>query len=105
MNPHQHSHAEEKAIPSGQCQAGGTREEEGACTPRDYVAPQPLTNVAQEPETEDDFLDAADEFEKSAGKWRAGDAAKSARFFQRAIDAYAAGLQKFPRSFDLAYNK
>ncbi|KAK0658404.1 hypothetical protein DIS24_g4693 [Lasiodiplodia hormozganensis] len=58
-----------------------------------------------EPETEDDFLDAADEFEKSAGKWRAGDAAKSARFFQRAIDAYAAGLQKFPRSFDLAYNK
>ncbi|KAF4302351.1 Tetratricopeptide-like helical [Botryosphaeria dothidea] len=58
-----------------------------------------------EPETEDDFLDAADEFEKSAGKWRAGDAAKSARFFQRAIDAYTAGLQKFPQSFDLAYNK
>ncbi|GME27136.1 Tetratricopeptide-like helical [Neofusicoccum parvum] len=58
-----------------------------------------------EPETEDDFLDAADEFEKSAGKWRAGDAAKSARFFQRAIDAYAAGLQRFPQSFDLAYNK
>ncbi|KAL0264885.1 hypothetical protein SLS55_000839 [Diplodia seriata] len=58
-----------------------------------------------EPETEDDFLDAADEFEKSAGKWRAGDAAKSARFFQRAIDAYSAGLLKFPQSFDLAYNK
>ncbi|KKY23078.1 putative tetratricopeptide-like helical [Diplodia seriata] len=58
-----------------------------------------------EPETEDDFLDAADEFEKSAGKWRAGDAAKSARFFQRAVDAYSAGLLKFPQSFDLAYNK
>ncbi|EKG13986.1 Tetratricopeptide-like helical [Macrophomina phaseolina MS6] len=58
-----------------------------------------------DPETEDDFLDAADEFEKSAGKWRAGDAAKSARFFQRAIDVYAAGLLKFPQSFDLAYNK
>ncbi|KAK8161059.1 hypothetical protein BKA80DRAFT_311230 [Phyllosticta citrichinensis] len=58
-----------------------------------------------EPETEDDFLDAADEHEKAAGKWRAGDAAKSARFFQRAIDAYAAGLAKYPTSFDLAYNK
>ncbi|KAF2141665.1 uncharacterized protein K452DRAFT_31618 [Aplosporella prunicola CBS 121167] len=58
-----------------------------------------------EPQTEDDFLEAADEFEKSGGKWRAGDAAKAARFFQRAVDAYAAGLQKFPSSFDLAYNK
>lgn len=59
----------------------------------------------QEPETEDEFLDAADEHEKAAGKWRRGDAAKSMRFFQRAIDAYAAGLAKFPKSFDLAYNK
>ncbi|KAK8191920.1 uncharacterized protein BKA78DRAFT_315413 [Phyllosticta capitalensis] len=58
-----------------------------------------------EPETEDEFLDAADEHEKAAGKWRRGDAAKSMRFFQRAIDAYAAGLAKFPKSFDLAYNK
>ncbi|OJD35360.1 tetratricopeptide-like helical [Diplodia corticola] len=70
-------------------------------------AKQPARGKKKEPEpqTEDDFLDAADEFEKSAGKWRAGDAAKSARFFQRAVDAYAAGLQKFPQSFDLAYNK
>ncbi|KAK7543157.1 hypothetical protein IWX49DRAFT_575545 [Phyllosticta citricarpa] len=58
-----------------------------------------------DPETEVDFLDLADEHEKAAGKWRAGDAAKSTRFFQRAIDAYAAGLSKYPTSFDLAYNK
>ncbi|KAJ9658032.1 hypothetical protein H2201_007927 [Coniosporium apollinis] len=57
------------------------------------------------PETEVEFLDAADELEKSGGKWRAGDAAKATRFFQRAIDTYNAGLQRYPRSFDLAYNK
>lgn len=57
------------------------------------------------PETEDEFLEAADELEKSGGKWRAGDAAKAVRFFQRAIDTYNTGLQRYPRSFDLAYNK
>lgn len=39
------------------------------------------------------------------GKWRAGDAAKAARFFTRAIQAYDDGLKRFPNSFDLAYNK
>ncbi|KAF2205932.1 hypothetical protein GQ43DRAFT_361355 [Delitschia confertaspora ATCC 74209] len=59
----------------------------------------------QEPETENDFLESADEFEQGAGKWRAGDAAKASRFFNRAIDVYNAGLQRYPNSFDLAYNK
>lgn len=57
------------------------------------------------PQSENDFLDVADEFEQSAGKWRAGDAQKAARFFHRAIDMYNEGLQKHPKSFDLAYNK
>ncbi|KAJ4286301.1 hypothetical protein N0V90_013335 [Kalmusia sp. IMI 367209] len=57
------------------------------------------------PQSENDFLDTAEEFEQAGGKWRAGDAAKAARFFQRAIQVYDQGLQTFPRSFDLAYNK
>ena len=44
-------------------------------------------------------------FEEAGEKWRAGDAAKSLRFFIRAIDAYDDGFQKFPHSFDLSYNK
>ena len=54
----------------------------------------------QEPQSENDFLEVADDFEQSAGKWRAGDAAKATRFFNRAIDAYNTGLQRFPNSFD-----
>ncbi|KAF2797023.1 hypothetical protein K505DRAFT_334652 [Melanomma pulvis-pyrius CBS 109.77] len=57
------------------------------------------------PQSEIDFLQAADDFEKSAGKWRAGDIEKATRFFQRAIDMLDAGLQRYPKSFDLAYNK
>ena len=45
------------------------------------------------------------EFEEAGEKWRAGDATKSLRFFTRATDTYDLGLQKYPRSFDLAYNK
>ncbi|KAG9205706.1 hypothetical protein G6514_007313 [Epicoccum nigrum] len=60
---------------------------------------------APEPQTENDFLEAADEHEQAAGKWRAGDAAKATRFFKRAIDTYNEGLKKHPQSFDLAYNK
>ncbi|KAI1455605.1 hypothetical protein F4805DRAFT_266801 [Annulohypoxylon moriforme] len=56
-------------------------------------------------DTADDFQSAGVDFEEAAGKWRAGDAAKSMRFFQRAIDVYDRGLQKFPRNADLAYNK
>lgn len=60
---------------------------------------------APEPQTENDFLEAADDHEQAAGKWRAGDAAKATRFFKRAIDTYNEGLRKHPQSFDLAYNK
>ncbi|KAI5860796.1 hypothetical protein GGS23DRAFT_210058 [Durotheca rogersii] len=56
-------------------------------------------------DTPDDFQAAGVDFEDAAGKWRAGDAAKSMRFFQRAADVYDQGLRKFPRSVDLAYNK
>ena len=45
------------------------------------------------------------DLEEAGEKWRAGDAAKSLRFFTRAIDKYGAGLQRFPADFDLAYNK
>lgn len=60
---------------------------------------------APEPQTENDFLEVADEHEQAAGKWRAGDAAKATRFFNRAIDTYNEGLKRHPKSFDLAYNK
>ncbi|KAF2109200.1 hypothetical protein BDV96DRAFT_652057 [Lophiotrema nucula] len=73
---------------------------------KDFLKPNAKAKAkSQEPQTENDFLEAADEFEQAAGKWRAGDAAKATRFFNRAIDMYNAGLQKYPRSFDLAYNK
>ncbi|KAG4217026.1 hypothetical protein PC116_g34493, partial [Phytophthora cactorum] len=58
----------------------------------------------QKLESADDFQAAGVEFEEAAGKWRAGDAAKSMRFFRRAIDVYDQGLRKFPQSIDLAYN-
>lgn len=45
------------------------------------------------------------ELEEAGEKWRAGDAAKSMRFFMRAIANYDDGLQKHPAAFDLAYNK
>ncbi|KAF2752280.1 hypothetical protein M011DRAFT_393524 [Sporormia fimetaria CBS 119925] len=73
---------------------------------KDFLRPNPKPKAkAQEPQSENDFLEAADDFEQSAGKWRAGDAAKATRFYNRAIDMYNAGLQRYPKSFDLAYNK
>jgi hypothetical protein len=45
------------------------------------------------------------ELEEAGEKWRAGDAAKSMRFFMKAIANYDEGLQKYPAAFDLAYNK
>ncbi|KAI8964255.1 hypothetical protein F5Y11DRAFT_100496 [Daldinia sp. FL1419] len=68
---------------------------------------QPKTKPKKEQklDTADDFQAAGVEFEEAAGKWRAGDATKSMRFFQRAIDVYDQGLRKFPQSLDLAYNK
>ncbi|RYP88462.1 hypothetical protein DL770_004626 [Monosporascus sp. CRB-9-2] len=66
---------------------------------------KPKQKKEQKLETADDCLAAGVDFEEAAGKWRAGDAAKSMRFFRRAIDVYGEGLQKFPDNFDLAYNK
>ncbi|TVY27778.1 UPF0656 protein [Lachnellula hyalina] len=59
----------------------------------------------QVPTTADEYLAAGVDFEEAGEKWRAGDAAKSTRFFVRAIDCYDEGLKKFPTSFDLAYNR
>jgi hypothetical protein len=73
---------------------------------KNFLKPKPKTKArASEPQSENDFLEAADEFEQSAGKWRAGDAAKATRFFNRALEMYAEGLKRYPTSFDLAYNK
>jgi tetratricopeptide (TPR) repeat protein len=73
---------------------------------KDFLKPNAKAKAkAQEPQSENEFLEAADEFEQAAGKWRAGDAAKATRFFNRAIDMYNTGLQRYPNSFDLAYNK
>ena len=57
------------------------------------------------PETVDEYQAAAIEHEEAGEKWRAGDATKSMRFFQRAISVYEEGLQRYPHSLDLAYNK
>ncbi|KAF2770290.1 hypothetical protein EJ03DRAFT_78477 [Teratosphaeria nubilosa] len=57
------------------------------------------------PESEQDFQEAADLAEETGGKWRAGDPAKSGRAFVRALEVYDKALQKYPQSFDLAYNK
>ncbi|KAL4974384.1 hypothetical protein BDW66DRAFT_88975 [Aspergillus desertorum] len=59
----------------------------------------------QAPRTADEFLAAGVEQEEAGEKWRAGDAAKSLRFFMRAIATYDEGLQRHPTAFDLAYNK
>ncbi|OJJ95541.1 hypothetical protein ASPACDRAFT_1860217 [Aspergillus aculeatus ATCC 16872] len=57
------------------------------------------------PETSDEYLALGVEQEEAGEKWRAGDAAKSLRFFMRAINTYDEGLIKHPGAFDLAYNK
>lgn len=53
----------------------------------------------------DDYLQLGDSHEEAMRKHRVGDPAKALRFADRALDVYAQGLAKFPRSFDLAYNK
>ncbi|OXV11022.1 hypothetical protein Egran_01219 [Elaphomyces granulatus] len=63
------------------------------------------TKRQQEPETAVEFLVAGVEQEEGGEKWRAGDAVKAMRFFMRAIEIYDNGLDKYPGSFDLAYNK
>ncbi|MCJ1394943.1 hypothetical protein MMC18_007824 [Xylographa bjoerkii] len=75
------------------------------------------------PETADEYLAGVDycslfrsllgadaaiagvEAEEAGEKWRAGDSTKSSRFFVRAIELYDAGLEHYPDSFDLSYNK
>ncbi|KAB8616657.1 hypothetical protein FH972_025992 [Carpinus fangiana] len=71
-------------------------------------APKP----SAEPSTPEEFLEAAVAHEEAAEKWRAGDAAKSVRFYQRALEVYDKGLAAMtgPLSrqegcFDLEYNR
>ncbi|KAL9624048.1 MAG: hypothetical protein Q9160_001801 [Pyrenula sp. 1 TL-2023] len=59
----------------------------------------------QSPETADEYLSVGVDLEEAGEKWRAGDAAKSMRFFLKAINTYNEGLSRFPLSIDLAYNK
>ncbi|QDS71105.1 hypothetical protein FKW77_009245 [Venturia effusa] len=66
---------------------------------------KPLGESSRLPESENDYLEQADEFESSGSKWKAGDPAKALRFYQKALTVYIQGLSRFPRSFDLAYNK
>ena len=56
-------------------------------------------------ETADDMLDAGVKLEEAGEKWRGGDKAKSARFFLKALDTYEGGLERFPTSIDLLYNR
>ncbi|KPI36156.1 uncharacterized protein AB675_8889 [Cyphellophora attinorum] len=56
-------------------------------------------------EDADDYLAVGVDHEDAAGKWRAGDASKSLRFFNRAIEVYTQGLARYPKSLDLSYNK
>ncbi|KAL4886346.1 hypothetical protein BJY04DRAFT_100847 [Aspergillus karnatakaensis] len=67
--------------------------------------PKSKKKTVQAPRTADEFLAVGVEQEEAGEKWRAGDAAKSLRFFMRAITTYDEGLQKHPNAFDLAYNK
>ncbi|KAI1426182.1 hypothetical protein F5Y12DRAFT_784112 [Xylaria sp. FL1777] len=53
----------------------------------------------------DDYLQSGDSHEEAMRKHRVGDPAKALRFADRALDVYSQGLARFPRSFDLAYNK
>ncbi|KAI1828251.1 hypothetical protein F4861DRAFT_489400 [Xylaria intraflava] len=52
-----------------------------------------------------DYLEVGDSHEEAMRKHRGGDPAKALRFADRALDVYSQGLAKFPRNFDLAYNK
>nr|OQO26779.1 hypothetical protein B0A51_07383 [Rachicladosporium sp. CCFEE 5018] len=75
--------------------------------PKQFTRPPPKKVKAKsaEPQTADEFQEAADFEEEAGGKWRAGDPAKSARAFIRALELYERGLSKHPQNFDLAYNK
>ncbi|KAK5676568.1 hypothetical protein LTS10_010869 [Elasticomyces elasticus] len=72
---------------------------------KQFTRPPKKQKASAEPQTADDFQEAADQEEETGGKWRAGDPAKSGRAFVRALDIYDKGLQRHRTSFDLAYNK
>ena len=75
--------------------------------PKAFLQPSKAQKKRREqpPETVDEYQAAAIEHEEAGEKWRAGDAVKSMRFFQRAIDVYEEGLRRYPHNLDLAYNK
>ncbi|KAK4552220.1 hypothetical protein LTR86_010574 [Recurvomyces mirabilis] len=73
--------------------------------PKQFTRPPKKQKGKTEPQAADEFQEAADLEEETGGKWRAGDPAKSGRAFVRALDIYDKGLQRHPKSFDLAYNK
>lgn len=71
--------------------------------PRRALHPRPRSAAAASsslppppPQTADDALAAGVALEEAGDKWRAGDAAKAARFYARAVDAYEAGLARWP---------
>lgn len=64
-----------------------------------------LTEVYKPPETADEYLAEGVALEEAGEKWRAGDAAKSLRFFKRALTLYDEALRQFSDNSDIAYNK
>ncbi|KAK4951171.1 hypothetical protein LTR10_010143 [Elasticomyces elasticus] len=72
---------------------------------KQFTRPPKKPKASAEPQTADEFQEAADQEEETGGKWRAGDPAKSGRAFVRALEIYDKGLQRHRTSFDLAYNK
>lgn len=73
--------------------------------PKQFVRPPKKQKPKANPETADEFQEAADKEEEAGGKHRVGDPQKSARAFVRALDVYDKALEKYPDNFDLAYNK
>lgn len=67
--------------------------------------PKKSKHKPSQPETADEFQQAADREEDTGSKWRAGDSAKSGRAFVRALDIYDKAIKRHPTNFDLAYNK
>ncbi|KAK9454876.1 hypothetical protein V1511DRAFT_511524 [Dipodascopsis uninucleata] len=57
------------------------------------------------PETEDEFLFVGSSEEEHGDRWMTGDPDKAHRFYQRALECYDICLQRYPNSFDAAYNK
>ena len=67
--------------------------------------PKKKKHKITQPTTADEYLVQGVEHEEAAEKWRSGDAAKSLRFFDRALETYEKGLALWPDNFDLAYNE